>query len=299
MLTAIGIPTFNRGNILLNTINEVLSHDIPVDEIIVVDQSDWYPEGVREQLDILSQQGAIVYLRQDTPNLPMARNRILVESTCDIVIFIDDDVSLSSGFVAAHKANYTDQDVWAVCGGLSEEELPIRPFRQRTWPKILDYKHFDLAWGTREEDFGNFKGCNHSVRRGIALELNGYDEAFQGVALREETDMAFRIMDADGRIVFDPEAHLHHLRAPAGGCRVNTWGDWSAGRASMRFALKNRKLLGRYVWPELWYAYRLGVLNRNNWKHPGRIAVRTGMFLSAMALGLIGCQIPKSWTGSL
>jgi len=285
---AVGIPTYNRGHVLLATVEQVLAQDPTADEVLVVDQSDWYPDGVRERLEALALQGSIRYVRQDTPNLPMARNRILAETQCSVVIFIDDDVRLSHGFIGAHRSNYENDDVWAVCGRITEEGIPVREVKQRTWPKILDYRYADFGWDRRDENFGTFKGCNHSVRRNVVLDLGGYDETYAGVALREETDMAFRIINAGGRIVFDPEAYLHHMRAPAGGCRVSSWGDWSAGRSVLRFALKHRKLLGRHIWSELWRAYRLGVLNGSNISHPIRIASRSAAFvreLMALSMG--------------
>lgn len=279
MKIAIGIPTFNRGNVLLDTIRDALKQQPPADEIIVVDQSDWYPEGVQKKLDELSKIGAIRYFRQEVPNLPMARNRVLKETQSDIVIFIDDDVKLSTGFVAAHFVNYRDDTVWAVCGRVTERDIPVRSLTERSWLKTLDYKFFDAGWTHRVENFGTVKGGNHSVRRSNALSLGGYDEAYIGVALREETDLAFRIIQAGGTICFDPVANLHHLRAPAGGCRVSLWGDWTAGCSVLRFAMKHRKQLKWYFWTEIWHAYRLGVLNKSSIQYPMKIFVRSFDFL--------------------
>ncbi len=277
--TALGIPTFNRGHVLLDTINQALAQDPRADEIIVVDQSDWYPEGAREQLERLASEGKIRYFRQDTPNLPMARNRILREAVTDIVIFVDDDVCLSPGFIAAHRANYADTEVLAVCGRLTEEGIASRPLVSRTWLKVGDYREFDASWLQRIENFGTLKGCNHSVRVDAARRLGGYDVNFTGVALCEEVDLALRILKNDGCIVFDPTAHLHHLRAPAGGCRVSQWGDWTAGLCRLRFALKHRVTLGRYFWREIWHAYRLGVLHRNTVKRPWVVLGRSVRFM--------------------
>jgi len=283
---AIGIPTFNRGEVLLKTLEDVLRQDPLPDEIIVVDQSDWYPEGARERIEALSESGVIRYFRQETPNLPTARNRVLRETVCDIVIFIDDDVELAPGFVAAHAANFQEESVWAVCGGITERDVAVRPIVPRTWAKVLDYRRFDPGWNIRIEDFGSLKGCNHAVRRSAVLALGGYDEGYTGVALREEGDLAMHILRAGGRIVFDPKARLHHLRAPAGGCRVSQWGAWSAGCCSLRFAMKHHGLLGPYIWAELWHAYRLGVLNKNNLIRPWRLVGRTMRF-AACALRLV------------
>ncbi len=268
MKIAIGIPTYNRGDVLLETIRNALRLSPLPHEIIIVDQSEWYPSGFEGELAKLLTDGKIIYLRQDIPNLPMARNRILVESICDVVIFIDDDVELSTGFVASHAANYDNGSVSAVCGRITEREIPIRPFQQRTWGKYLDYRMFDFGWTCPVGDFGIFKGCNHSVLRKNILELGGYDENFIGVAMREEGDMAFRLLKSGQNIRFDPASFLHHLRSPAGGCRTAHWGEWSAGYGSLRFAVKHKAELGIHFWPEFWHAARLGFLNKKTMKKP-------------------------------
>jgi len=275
MRIAIGIPTYNRASVLLSTIREALQQNRPADEIVIVDQSDWYPEGSKDELLALAQKGAIRYFRQQEANLPKARNRILDECACDIIIFIDDDVQLTPDFVESHLANYQDDSVSAVCGRVTESDILISPVVARTWPRFLDYKFFDLGWSHRIGDFGTVKGCNHSVRRETVLALKGYDEAFAGVALREETDIAFRILQARGTICFDPLAYLHHLRVPSGGCRVNVWGDWTAGCCVLRFAVKHRNQLGWYFLSEIWHGYRLSVLNKRNICRPRLIILRS------------------------
>jgi len=158
---------------------------------------------VRERIKALAAKGVIRYFRQETPNLPTPRNCVLRETVCDIVIFIDDDVELAPGFVAAHAANFQEESVWAVCGGITERDIAVRPIVQRTWAKVLDYRKFDPRWNIRIEDFGSLKGCKHAVRRSAVLALGAYDEGYTGVALREESDLAMRILRG-GRIVFDP-----------------------------------------------------------------------------------------------
>jgi glycosyltransferase involved in cell wall biosynthesis len=265
---AIGIPTYNRGDVLLHTIRNALMLDPLPHEIIIVDQSEWYPAGFASELSDLLIGRNITYLRQETPNLPAARNRILTQSICDVVAFIDDDVELPTNFVAAHVANYANSDVSAVCGRITERDTTIRQFQERTWGKNLDYRFFDFGWTCTVNDFGIFKGCNHSVLRKNVLELGGYDEHFVGVAMREEGDMAFRLLESGQSIRFDPAAFLHHLRAPAGGCRTGHWGEWTAGYGSLRFAVKHKAQLGVHFWPEFWHAARLGFLNKKTMKKP-------------------------------
>jgi GT2 family glycosyltransferase len=65
----------------------------------------------------------------------------------------------------------------------------------------------------------NVMAGNLSVRRDKALQIGGFDENFIGVAYRFETEFAHRIWAQGGKILFQPEASIHHLRAPSGGTR--------------------------------------------------------------------------------
>jgi glycosyltransferase involved in cell wall biosynthesis len=281
---AIGIPTYNRGHVLLETLHDLQEQTYKPDEIIVVDQSDWYPEGVRERLEELGAAGVIRYIYQRPPNLPAARNRILAEARSDVVIFVDDDVELAPGFVTAHARNYSDDTVWAVAGRVRQRLGWPRRWRPRRWRKELDYRFFNFE-GTERRDVGSFLGMNHSVRRRV-LDLGGYDEGYTGVALGEEVDLALRILEAGGRIVFEPDACLLHLSAPAGGCRVAQWGDMTAALCNLRFVRKHWRRLGWVSVLELWHTCRLGVLNRKKMKKPAE-AIKDGVCLARAALALL------------
>ena len=102
-----------------------------------MDQSEWCPPGFAAELSEVLSGGNITYLRHDIPNLPTARNRILTQSICEVVAFIDDDAELPKNFAGAYAANYANSEVSAVCGRITERETTIRPFHKRTWEKFV------------------------------------------------------------------------------------------------------------------------------------------------------------------
>ena len=65
------------------------------------------------------------------------------------------------------------------------------------------------------------------VRRDAALTAGGFDENFIGAAYHFETEFCRRLTRHNGKIVFDPEASVHHLKAKSGGIRV--YGDGVRG----------------------------------------------------------------------
>jgi len=265
MRIAVAVPSYNRDEILIDTLKEILLQAPPADEVLVIDQSDGHSPTVQSQLDSWQKEARIRYLHQSLPNLPSARNRALRETTCDVVIFIDDDVNLSPGFVEAHRKNYVDNpNVVAVAGRVVQRLGWPKVKRPVQWPRVMDFRYLRLDGDKRIEGIARFTGCNHSVCVDYVQRLGGYDEAYRGVALCEETDLSLRIYRAGGLIVFDPTASLFHLAAPSGGCRRKNHLDISGGLSVMRFAVKHRSVLGGSFYRECWRSIRLSILTKAN-----------------------------------
>jgi GT2 family glycosyltransferase len=280
MRVAVAIPTYNRDEVLLDTLREVLAQEPRADEVLVIDQSENHKPEVQAALDALQAAGEIRYLRQSPPNLPAARNRALRETDCDVVIFIDDDVKLDRGFVAAHRRNYEADPAVVAVAGRVVQRLGWGAKRRVPGGRSDLKKLFIPLDGTeRKEGVANFVGANHSVAVSKATACGGYDERFGGVALREETDLALRIYYGGGKIVFDPSASLFHLSAPAGGCRRRSIYDLSAAQALLLFVCKHAPFLRSVAVSEVWLALRLSILHKAVMKSPHRIPILSVLFV--------------------
>ena len=192
----------------------------PSFEVIVVDQTDRHPPDVA---GFLASNGArIRHERLKAASVTRARNLGLKNARGDVILCIDDDVDISRDFISKHARNYASTDVSAVAGRILSSRSRGRraPWRCGvvTWyGHVISNFH---ATGRRNVSHG--RGANLSFLREQALRCGGFDEAFAGSALREETDFCLRYLKAgDGRMVFDPEAAVYHHAAPAGGCRVS------------------------------------------------------------------------------
>jgi len=282
---AVAIPTYLRGRVLLETIEQVLAQDPPADEVVVVDQTpEHYPE-VRATLQRWHDTGRIRWIRQATPNLPMARNTALRESTSDVIIYLDDDVILVPGFVGRHRDNFIDPSVVAVAGRTIQAKGWSIPHRAKPWRREQDYRYFWLDGVERVEGIANFHGANHSVRR-IAIEaVGGYDEKYIGWAYREDSDAALRLYKAGGKIVFDPLACLTHLSTPAGGCRV----DGNVKRPEWHLSFPASYFAFRHLWPtrQFWsdvfvWNVRRYVLRRKALKRPWTLPLGAASYAYAV-----------------
>lgn len=284
---AIAIPTYNRDEVLIDSLRDALRQEPAADEILVIDQSESHLPEVQAELDQAQAAGQIRYLRQFPANLPAARNRALRETTCDIVIFIDDDVRLDDGFVEAHRRNYEqDASLVAVAGRVEQRLGWPQRWNNGPWRQELDYWYLSLDGQERKEGIANFIGANHSVRVAQVLKLGGYDERFRG-ALREESELALRIYRNGGKIVFDPLASLYHFAAPSGGCRTRSYYDLATANGMLLFAFKHMRVLRTAALLEIWTAFRHSVIHKGTVKYPHRIPVLFVLFMFALAKNLV------------
>jgi len=209
----VAIPTYNREGVLLNTIRHVLAQGRQADEILVVDQTVEHQPQTKRQLRRWNDQGTIRWLRQKVPSLSAARNRALVESKSDIIIFLDDDVILSQDFIKAHEESYSDPNVKIVSGQIIAANRPVQHDEIDDFELGFPLSHCRPAW------IKNMGGGNFSVYCSLARAIGGFDERFYKVAYREDSDFLYRFCaryDCLARYV--PAASLVHLASMAGGC---------------------------------------------------------------------------------
>lgn len=267
----VAIPTYGRDRVLLDTVQCVLSLIKPGDELFIVDQTLSHNDVTESVLSAWHRKKAIRWVRLQRPNLPHARNIALREAANEVVLFLDDDVVPSSGLLEAHRRCYNDPSICAVTGQCLGPGK--KPFAGGACIATNPLKAF-LARSDRDErETGVWvvSGCNHSVRRDIALGVGGYDEAFCGPAIMEDYDFGYRLASNDHAIVYEPRAALVHLRIPSAGCRVTdkTHSEWRKPLGILIFSLRHGVLFQEKA-NRLWVALRYGPLRRVNVVRPWR-----------------------------
>lgn len=234
------IPTYNRNQVLINTINSVLSQKFSSFELLVVDQSKKHNKKTRDFLENLKNK-RYKYFKISPPSLPAARNFGLKKSRGDIVIYIDDDVILDPGFIKAHHDSYTKKKAVAVAGRIKEKNKPVSDkllfFRKTSFGAgNFNYPHFAYA--------ETAQGCNMSYKKSLLKKIGGFDTNFIGNAMREESDVSFKIRKMGKKILYNPKASLFHLFYQSGGCREKTTihDNYVIYRNEIIFFLRHRPL---------------------------------------------------------
>jgi GT2 family glycosyltransferase len=143
-------------------------------------------------------------------------NAGLVGAGSDAVLFLNNDVELAPGAVAAALARLaSDPKIGAVGGKIVRAHGRLQEAGCIVWGDgaTLGYMR-DAAPGAPEANFvRDVDFCSAAfllVRAALAHELEGFAEAF-APAYYEDVDLCVRITRAGYRVVYDPSVVVHHL----------------------------------------------------------------------------------------
>lgn len=243
------IPTYKREKILCQTIESVISELNKSNlkegeyEFIIVDQTKEHTNEVCTYLNGLTDYPYINYVYESVANLPNARNIGLSYATGEIILFLDDDVVLHSGFFDIMLNDYKEHpDVSSVVGNailknesgeniLLESESKVKKMLRNFLTRIFCgnkasvITNFGLLFSNRENKTKasyaeSGRGCLMSFTSVVLRELGGFDKNYQGNAIREESDLFKRMKDAGKKVFFDPSIIVDHIMANTGGCRA-------------------------------------------------------------------------------
>ncbi len=237
------IPTYNRAAFVQATLKQLRDEIFANYEIWVVDQSDTpaAESNARYIEELRDHRVHYIHLNQKGPS--NARNEGLARARGEIILFLDDDVILlSADFIGAHLRAYADPSVGGVVGRHIERRLRMNSRRTACHISWGGRTIFNL-FGTKRVRVGSCKGSNMSVRRVVVQQVGGFDRR---IHFLEETDFSTRIRAAGWHLMFEPEAELVHLSAPAGGVREKNALQDEARRfeSTAYYILKNRGALG-------------------------------------------------------
>jgi GT2 family glycosyltransferase len=291
------IPTYERGDILSETIAMALAQDYPDFEVIVVDQSREVPESIRYLLE--SPPDHLTYLRLTTPNLPGARNAGVRIARGDIIAFIDDDVVLDRDYLTGMARHFQDPGVGAVMG------MTLPPSGEEPHADEVSKRYFVTKAhpdGTAQVSW--VVGCNSSYRKRAITEAGMCDELFTGNACSEDVDLSVRVRSLGYNLIYDPQVRLIHLELPSGGCANRSAEgherrDEHSYRLFLYFTFKNRSILGfRETCRNVWGVYRSYALNRRLIGKNVKLLKRQFLFIKVAATAVRMCR-PGRYAGTL
>lgn len=175
----------------------------PPHEIIVV--SDGSLDATAE---VAARAGAQLVAFESPRGLNAARNAGIGQSRGALVAFLDDDVEVGAGWIAAVVAGAARHPSSEAFGG------PIRPRFEGPAPSSCG-RDADpitaLDLGPREREVEIVWGANFIVRREVFDRVGRFDESIGGHG--DEEDWLLALRAGGGRITYLPEAWVEHRRS--------------------------------------------------------------------------------------
>ena len=214
LTAAVVIITYRRPHFVRTCLEHLAALTRAPEETYVIDAS---PDGLTR--DVVADFPTVRYLHSDAGPGTMATSRAmaLAATTCDVLVFLDDDANADPDWLKQLLLPYADPTVAAV-GGRARNGQPGEETEGLDQIGLLtaDGKllGFFAADPGHDVDVDHLLGANMSVRREVLLALGGIRDNYPGTCLREESDMFLRVRQAGHRIVYAPSAVVTHVAAP-------------------------------------------------------------------------------------
>ncbi len=180
------IPSYNRVDMLRDSLNSIAQQTYPKDkfEVIVVD--DGSTDGTK---DIVEEKFPFTlrYFRQNNQGVIIARNLAARNSSADILVFLDDDIILEPDYLTYLMREHAASQNGIVVGTVNircDGATPLCP--------DLDTL-FSSTQNTVDLAFTDVSGNNMSIRRSGLFEVGMFqDLGFQGSGPWCDVDIAYR-----------------------------------------------------------------------------------------------------------
>lgn len=172
-------------------------------EVLVVD------DGSRDDTaDVATAAGARVVRLDEGGNPAIARNRGVLAARGDLLVFIDADCRPEPGWLERLLAGY--ETGAAVVGGSLELPPGLSPMAR------CDYYCgcYHVHARRRRGDVPNHPPGNVSVPRDVFDRTCGWTEEQPAAYAHEELAWQADVLRSGGRILFEPEAVVHHFNRP-------------------------------------------------------------------------------------
>jgi GT2 family glycosyltransferase len=232
MRFSVVIPTMRREAILEATLESLQHCDPKPAEVVVIDAD---PEGSSEPVVKAFDEHvapAVRYLRSQ-PSLTRQRNLGIDDVSGEVVVFLDDDVSIQPEMFALLEHAYRDAGIVGVTGRVVEPESkrrlgPASVFRRLlpgggragTFTRYGYPRYLRDLDNPRDVEF--MQGCFMSARREAAASVR-FDEHMGGYALAEDEDFSYRLSQL-GRIRYVPELVVLHRKLGFGSADERRFG---------------------------------------------------------------------------
>ncbi len=196
------VPTYNRRALLEQLLDSLQALRVAPGEMEVIVVDDGSTDGTAMMLAARHDPYPVQYLHHATAAGPAAaRNQGAEAAQAEILGFLDSDVLVHPDWWQAAAPHFNHPKVAAVEGATLPPENAGRP---------TPFTHV-----ISNTQGGSFLTCNMFYRKKAFRKAGGFDTRFIR-ANREDTDLAFSIIERNYRIEFEPKCLVEHPLLNAG-----------------------------------------------------------------------------------
>ncbi len=192
---AIVIPVYNGEATLDACLRACLAQTHADVQVVVVD------DGSTDDTAAIATRYAVTYVRQDQSGPAAARNLGAKSVTSDYIAFTDADCIPDPRWIEQLLLAF-DEDVVAAGGTYGNENA-------ESWLSRMIHEEIQVRHAGFGRDVDFLGSLNVMYRRDAFEAAGGFDETFR-TASGEDNDLAYRLQDAGGRLVFSPHAIVSH-----------------------------------------------------------------------------------------
>jgi len=296
------ICTRDRYSILTKCLDSLAEQDCPLGlEVLVVDNGSRDGTAERVRARFASYPVPLRVVVEPSPGIAAARNRALKASESEILIFVDDDVTLRPNFVGGHLSAFDDPEVVATGGRI----LPVfaegtDPEIRRTFGEGVGGPAAVYDMGTEPLPIGADQaistmpfGANFAIRRLAALGVGGFNQNLgwnrKDMIPGEETELLLRLSRSGAAMAYVPSAVAeHHVLASRLNSEYHRRWWFGQGRSEVIVCreplwLQKMLCLPRLAWLWLKWAAARGRVKKI--KLRGQISRRQGQLAEILGLG--------------
>jgi GT2 family glycosyltransferase len=230
------MPTYNRRDILLQTLASFEQQTVDPDRYEVIVAVDASTDGTVEALARLRPRYSLRWVSFEVNRGASAgANAAARLARYEVVIITGDDQVAAPGMVAAHLDAHQRHGVVLVQG-----EYPLAPGCDKSGASLA-YERERKAYMARyaRDNSGSWHiwAGNLSLRRETLLQIGGFDEKTFRYYGGEDTDLGLRIAALGIPFIYEPRALSHHIHVVS----TKRFGQqaFSSGRALVRVARKH------------------------------------------------------------
>jgi len=205
------IPTFNRVCELKKVINALYSQKIKPDRIIIIDDgSD--EESINEIRNLIKKEKLLINLIKNVPKKgpSCARNRGIVQSKEDVIVFLNDDtMPRNRFFLKNHLDMVMKYPNCSIMGPFGKEKKNDTNFLYGRWVRQLGIERLYPVRTGSVLPYRYFCTANVCVRRKYLNDCL-FDENFPYPAL-EDTDLGYRLFKKGVLLRYNGNSSVNHL----------------------------------------------------------------------------------------